>query len=573
MNAILILILLLIFVIWRSASLDQAKKRELAREFVKRFGTFPDKELNDVRRHRLEGFLDRFAKEGEELLDTATWSDLDLDRVYQRLDSCKSGAGEEVLFAQLHRTDCDGETLRRLDRLSSNAKVMEEARVRAQMALADLGFTGKYSVADYLDHLTRGEGSGIALHVIPDLLFIPAVAACFWNLTFGAVFLMILISFQVMVYFRERNKMEGSLMGFSYLLRLYKCQNLLLREQSLFEGAEGFLEEWKASGQALSVLRKGGDYVIFSGRNGAGSLMGGSGIVESLVSLLNLVFHADLILFGLIRNGIRGKSEEIFDLICLVGTLDTAISLASFREALNGNWCRPDFSKNSGEMILKDGYHPLVEDPVPGDITAGNKGILLTGSNASGKSTFLRMVGIQAILAQTLYTCPAKEYHAPAYRIFSSIAIGDNLKNGESYFMAEIRSLKRILDAADTEGKPILCFVDEVLRGTNTLERISAGCQILRSFRERGILCFAATHDLELTDLLSEEYDNYHFEESFDGKDVHFSYRLQPGPGASRNAIRLMAQTGFDESLIRGAKELAENLKLGNLSASKNRRP
>jgi hypothetical protein len=559
MNVFWLILVLILFVIWRSVKADRDKRRELMEGYQKSYGERPDKELTDVRRHRLEGFLNCFASGGEELLDRATWEDLDMDRIFRRMDSCKSGAGEEVLYAQLHRIRSDGETLKRLDQLAGNAHIFEDSRLRAQMALAELGFTGKYSVTDYLDHLTKGEKTGILIHVMPDLLYIPAIILCFFHLNLGAFALMFLISFQVIVYFRERSKMENSLTGFSYLLRLDRCAVKLLSEETLLAKTPDLLTDLKDAENALTELRKGGDYVIFSGRNGAGSVMGSSGIVESLVSLLNMLFHADLILFHVIRNRISGKAEQVFRLICLVGTVDAAISLASFRESLGGNWCRPEF-RNERSLSLTEGYHPLLEKPVPADISAGEKGILLTGSNASGKSTFLRMVGINAVLAQTVYTCTAKSYTAPKYQIYSSIAISDNLKDGESYFMAEIRSLKRILEGGKDPEIPVLCFVDEVLRGTNTLERISAGCEILRSFTKNGILCFAATHDLELTGLLQAEYENFHFEETFEGEDVHFSYQLQPGAGASRNAIRLMARTGFEPELIEKAKALAADL-------------
>ena len=103
--------------------------------------------------------------------------------------------------------------------------------------------------------------------------------------------------------------------------------------------------------------------------------------------------------------------------------------------------------------------------------------MLLTGSNASGKSTFLKSVALNAILAQTIYTVMADSYRAPYFRIYSSMALKDNLMGNESYFIVEIKSLKRIYESAD-EKVPMLCLIDEVLRGTNTVERIAASSQI-----------------------------------------------------------------------------------------------
>ena len=123
--------------------------------------------------------------------------------------------------------------------------------------------------------------------------------------------------------------------------------------------------------------------------------------------------------------------------------------------------------------------------------------------------------------------------------------------------MVEIKSLKRILDAVSGET-PVLCFVDEVLRGTNTVERISASSKILESMAGKNVLCFAATHDIELTSLLEGLYANYHFEEQVEEGDVSFSYRLEEGRAGSRNAIRLLGIMGYDERIIQDAEEMAE---------------
>ena len=97
---------------------------------------------------------------------------------------------------------------------------------------------------------------------------------------------------------------------------------------------------------------------------------------------------------------------------------------------------------------------------------------------------------------------------------------------------------------------PMLCFIDEVLRGTNTIERIAASSQILNRLAMLYTICFAATHDIELTELLKETYDNYHFQEMVEEDKVTFDYRLYRGKAVSRNAIKLLGIIGFDEKLI-----------------------
>lgn len=109
------------------------------------------------------------------------------------------------------------------------------------------------------------------------------------------------------------------------------------------------------------------------------------------------------------------------------------------------------------------------------------------------------------------------------------------------------------------EKTPLLCFVDEVLRGTNTIERISASAQILKSLAKVHVMCFAATHDIELTHLLEEFYSNYHFQEEVKENDILFNYMLYRGRAVSRNAIKLLGIIGYDGEIIKEAEKTAEN--------------
>ena len=219
-------------------------------------------------------------------------------------------------------------------------------------------------------------------------------------------------------------------------------------------------------------------------------------------------------------------------------------------------YCTPTISEGiSGSEI----YHPLIEDPVKNSIVA-NRGVLITGSNASGKSTFLKTVLLNVLFAKTIYTCMADSFAADDYIIFSSMSLRDDLLHKDSYFMVEIKALKRIFDyAKDHPDKKVICFVDEVLRGTNTVERIAACTQILRKLSDMGLLTFAATHDIELTSLLDDKYDNYHFDEEIKDDDVLFNYMIKPGKATSKNAIKLLSIMGFSDDIVDRAKLMADD--------------
>ena len=246
-----------------------------------------------------------------------------------------------------------------------------------------------------------------------------------------------------------------------------------------------------------------------------------------------------------------------------IGYLDSMIGAASFREQID-YYCEPRLV-SGGKPYLKveEVFHPLLEEPVVNSIDAG-RSVLITGSNASGKSTFIKTMAINTILSQIIYTSVSRSYEASYFRVFSSMALRDDIFSSESYYIVEIKSLKRILDKIDEEI-PVLCFVDEVLRGTNTLERIAASSQILYSFSQANALCFAATHDIELTHILENHYSNYHFQEQIADNNVLFDYKLHGGRAISRNAIKLLSVMGYSENIINNATNAANQfLEEGN---------
>lgn len=241
----------------------------------------------------------------------------------------------------------------------------------------------------------------------------------------------------------------------------------------------------------------------------------------------------------------------------IVGFLDSIISIASFRESID-YFSIPQFNTDNIKVKVlefNEAYHPLIKDPITNSITVA-RGVMITGSNASGKSTFIRTVAINAILAQTIATCLAKEYKTTFFNIFSSMALKDNLFAQESYYIAEIKSLKRIIDALN-DDIPCLCFIDEVLRGTNTIERIAASSQVLKNLGESNCICFIATHDIELTTILSKYFDNYHFQEEFTNNEIIFDYKIYTGKASSRNAIKLLKMIGYKDSIINSAEDMA----------------
>jgi DNA mismatch repair ATPase MutS len=165
----------------------------------------------------------------------------------------------------------------------------------------------------------------------------------------------------------------------------------------------------------------------------------------------------------------------------------------------------------------------------------------------SGKSTFLRTVGVNAVLAYAGAPVCAKFMNIPVLRIFSSMRIGDDLSSNVSTFYAELLKIKRII-TADKEEKPILYLLDELFRGTNSTDRHEGAVAVLAKLKQPGNIGLISTHDLKLCELATEHnngYINYHFSESYDEHGIAFDYVLKNGPSTTRNALYLIKMVGI----------------------------
>ena len=525
------------------------KKRLDARErrrLRENFGKPGAKEYQDGRYEQIPGYQKRHRQSFE--IDDITWNDLDMDLLYHRMDTTCSAAGEEYLYWLLRSPRTDGGTYLSEEGMRWWAD-HEQERVGVQRILQGLGRGSKYSVYDYLDLLDSLKDRGIAADL--PTLFLPAVSIgiMFVSPPVGILCLLGSFAFNMVTYFSAKRAIEPYLFTFRYVLRLLECARSLLAEPFPFYDKER--EEMEKARKALAGFSMGSGLLM---RNSGGISSGN--VADIILDYICILFHIDLLKFGSMLRALRGKEEEIDGLITSIGAIDAQISLASWRKSLP-LYCIPDLTGNRFEA--DDLIHPLLADPVPNSISV-SKPVLLTGSNASGKSTFLKSAALAAVLAQSVNTAPAASYKSCCYRIFTSMALRDDIRSGESYFIVEIRSLKRVLDAASLPGEvPVLCCVDEVLRGTNTIERISASAEILSSLAKMPIRIFAATHDMELTELLSGKYVNYHFSEMLDGDDVKFSYKLLGGPADSRNAIRLLRALGYDPAIADRAEARAKH--------------
>lgn len=542
--AILVFILAVFALEWNRA---RKEEKNFIRKLYENYGALSDKKYALERFARMGSYYERHQKPGQ--IDDITWNDLGMDELFKRMNYTLSASGEEYLYYTLRTLKTNQRELDHFEEMVRFFGEHPDERVQTQLKVRKLGYMGKYSLYDYLDNLDYlGERSNFR-SLVCNLLFLPFIGMLWVNFSIGIMGIVILTIYNIISYFKEKNEIDPYITSFAYIIRLMDVCGELEKLHIPVCGEEW--EQMRRHKKKLQGIRRNSFWVMSPARgNSSGD------ILSVFMDYIRMVFHVDLIKFNSMLKTLRGHIEDVDSLIGIVGSLETAIAVWIFRESLENGWCLPEFAERES-LQMTGGYHPLLEAPVKNSIST-EKGVLLTGSNASGKSTFLKTVAVNTILAQSVNTCMADSYRAPFFSVYSSMALRDDMGSGESYYIVEIKALKRILDAAAEGRKPVLCFVDEVLRGTNTVERIAASTQILKSLSGFGILCFAATHDIELTELLADAFDNYHFEEDVRDGDVYFNYRLKAGKATTRNAIKLLELMGYDAEIIEKASRQAE---------------
>jgi len=269
----------------------------------------------------------------------------------------------------------------------------------------------------------------------------------------------------------------------------------------------------------------------------------------------NLIVPWDLWFAERFRLFHREIADRLPIWIARLGRLEAAAALAQYADT-HPEYTYPTLAPREDEAKIHLDVtaigHPLLPSSsrVTNDfgLTGLGATAIITGSNMSGKSTFLRTLGINLCLAEAGAPVCAKSWESPWLRLYCCIRVEDSLDSGISYFYAEVKRLKRLLDAAREVGKPpVLFLIDEIFRGTNNRERLIGSRHFVRALGESNGLGLVSTHDLELVKLESESprITTHHFRETVDERGLVFDYRLRPGPCPTTNALKIMAREGL----------------------------
>ena len=495
------------------------------------------------------------------VIDEITRNDIGFNELFKCVNRTYSSAGESVLLEKLLTSKLNDN--KKIKDFDEAVMAFEDEHLMTDTALK-LMELGKEKGKDPLLFFEMKEldKKGSIYYYLLFLIYLIGIALLFFNTGAGIILLTVNIAVSVVVYFKNKAGIYSYVRPAFYLLKLLKTGNelengpLADNKSSLILGNIKGIDE---------CIRKSGNIFFGSGYISLSSETSKS-IFGAVAEYINMLFHIDILLFYGIYKKITDRKDIFIRLYGYIGNIDTYISVLSYRKSIE-NWCVPDISDD--DMTIKSLYHPMIECPVKNDCSF-EKGLLVTGSNASGKSTFLKACALNIMFAQSIATVCGDSYTMPYLHLYTSMKVSDNLFTKDSFFLAEIKSIKRILDAVEeiNESKEntyrVACFIDEIFKGTNTIERVAASSQVIKSLSDKKVIFATASHDTELTYILEDFVRNVHFEEKEDTDDVVFTYKLSQGPSTSRNAIRLLGRLGIESNITEKALKMTEEFSKTN---------
>ncbi|MGX2946846.1 MutS-related protein [Enterococcus alishanensis] len=470
-------------------------------------------------------------------IDDITWYDLDMIRLFEELNHTYSSIGAEALYQRLRGFDFNQEDQLELEELIALYEKDPQLREDIEYAFATLGKRDNNFVVNYLSQNYSQRLGRLWQFIGLGLLPIVGILLVIGGMKFGIFITIGVLCFNLLYYLAKKQEVETELNSMAYLVQSIAVAKKIAKLKTPRK------EELTTALKPLaSILKFGFSFRIKSNTE-----------AEMLFEYVNIIFMLPFISYHFIFEKVMKNSDAAITLWKILGEFEVAAAVLNYRSLLPVS-CQPTFKKGGikGETV----YHPLISEPVA-NLVDWEKNTLVTGSNASGKSTYVKSIAINTILAQTIYTCCAEEFTLQRGHVLTSMAVEDDLFAGDSYFVAEIKSVKRVLAKVQTR-EHCYCFIDEILKGTNTIERISASSSIVKWLSQYSSLVYVATHDIELTEILRNYCQNVHFEEQVTEEDgVTFDYTLRAGPAKTRNAIRLLKVLNYPTEIVEKAQKEA----------------
>jgi len=471
------------------------------------------------------------------ILDTQTTKDLDLSTFFARFNFPATTYGEQMLWHRLHSQPKE---------LSESVKIIDDVlylqknpEIQAQLQKL-LKKVGKQHRGNITRELWDGTLYKPAFsRVIPFWFFTAPVLMVLGFLFFGSqgLFgLMILMAVNLGIFLISNRKINYFAGSMSYLTRGLQFFYVIQKKSDL----KRFHPNW-FSEKGLKRIRKRG--VLF--KSGIGGPQA-QDLLSILIDYIRIFLCAELFAYYLVSKLIDRYRNDIRKIIPWIGHIDCMVHTAALYA---GN---PDMaSPKVGEyayMDFKNLRHPLVDNCIGQELKV-EQGMIITGMNMAGKSTFLKTVSLNQILATSLGVVFADFFETGMFYVVSSLKIEDDISQRKSKYFLEA---ERLLDIHNSiKHKKLLCVVDEILTGTNTTDRITASLGILKKFAAYPqSLVIAATHDTQIAEDTGTLYKKYYFDGKVNDEEIDFDFIIKPGIVPQRNALALLEFLGLEIEVI-----------------------
>lgn len=482
-------------------------------------------------------------------LDDQTWNDLHMDDIYSLADRTHTSCGQVLLYNILRKPITKSDKWEKRKKAIYAFHENVDFREKLQMILHKLGRQDKEQVEILLTSaLPTLPKLWILLEILP-YLGLASIIASYVLFSLGEINLFVVPLFITVILstvngiIRHRLK-KGILPYFTSIGYLGKIINTAKHIKELHtSGLERQLEGLSKAYDKCKIINNKTYALSLEQVDPFG-----------LYSYINVLFLIDIRMFFRVIKDINKYRDELITLYTTIGELDALISIASFRDS-HPFLSEPELHSQGIRYEVENMVHPMISDPVANSISLAEKGALITGSNMSGKSTFLRSVAVNTVLAQTICGTFTSKYIASFFKVTTSISQSDNLAGGKSYYLAEAETLLNMINGVQSDI-PSLCIIDEIFRGTNSKERIAAASQLLKYMSKLNALTIVATHDIELTGMAKAEYDIYYFDENVGAEGLIFDYNLKRGVSPTTNAIKILDYLGYPKEIVNSSNAL-----------------
>lgn len=489
------------------------------------------------------------SKQGEAfLLTKQTVDDLDFHPFFKFIDRTNSAIGQQYLYAELRKLNQDKAYLTQLENDIQHYGSDKEHCLKIQKELIQVSDTIDYFFPFLIYGDLPPKIKYIWLIKMLQLLVFMSITAAFFFPPIS-ILLVFLFAASLFLHYWNKKRIGNFVQVFSRLSKLTQVSKALLPYSNKGKTQKQEIEE------AIKTVEKLTANIILLKADNLQSNEIASAVWYAF-EIIKIITVSEILLFHKVVHKIDQERSKMALLYHFIGAVDVAVATASLRSSLP-HYSIPKFTAPQKGIDLKQVYHPLVEGCVANDLRLDHKSLLLTGSNMSGKSTFVKALNLNLIAAQVLNTSFAKSYTAPFFKIATSIKISDNILENRSYFMEEVHSVGQLIERSEDLQSQYLFTIDELFKGTNTIERISSAKAILEFLNKGQHIVLVSTHDIELTLLLKDGYDMHFFQESIEDESLSFDYKLQAGALKKRNAINILALMSYPEVIVAEAKALA----------------